>query len=103
MDGTKQEQGEARSVSVVKHSYTIPCSSAFRDAIEALAARRHVNVGDIARSVLLVMPPSAIQGFPDPGDPEAGDRETVILKSGPSQGRPWWKPMVKRCGPPVRP
>ena len=89
MDGTKQEQDGARGGSVVKHSYTIPCSSAFRDAIESLAARRHVNVGDIARSVLLVMPTAAIAGFPDPGDPEAGDRETVILKSGPSQGRPW--------------
>lgn len=89
MDGMKQEQSAARSASVVKHSYTIPCSSTFRDAIEALAARRHVNVGDIARSVLLVMPPAAIAGFADPGDPEAGDRETVILKSGPSQGRPW--------------
>lgn len=73
----------------VKHSYTIPCGSAFRDAVEALAARRRVNVGDIARSVLLVMPPALIAGFPDPGEPEAGDRETVILKSGPAEGRPW--------------
>lgn len=73
----------------VKHSYTIPCASAFRDAVEALAARRRVNVGDIARSVLLVMPPALIAGFPDPGEPEPGDRETVILKSGPAEGRPW--------------
>jgi hypothetical protein len=73
----------------VKHSYTIPCASAFRDSVEALAARRKVNVGDIARSVLLVMPPDAILAFPDPGDPPDGDRETVVLKSGPSEGRPW--------------
>jgi hypothetical protein len=73
----------------IKHSYTIPCSSAFRDAVEQLAARRRVNVGDIARSVLLVVPQEVIGAQPDPGDPEAGDRETVILKSGPSQGRPW--------------
>lgn len=73
----------------VKHSYTIPCASAFRDAVEALAAKRRVNVGDIARSVLLVMPIPVIAGFADPGEPEAGDRETVILKSGPAQGRPW--------------
>ena len=73
----------------VKHSYTIPCASAFRDAVEALAAKRRVNVGDIARSVLLVMPAPVIAAFADPGDPEAGDRETVILKSGPAQGRPW--------------
>lgn len=73
----------------VKHSYTIPCASVFRDAVDALAARRRVNVGDIARSVLLVMPPALIAGFPDPGEPAAGDRETVILKSGPAEGRPW--------------
>ncbi|HLO77956.1 MAG TPA: J domain-containing protein, partial [Magnetospirillum sp.] len=70
----------------VKHSYTIPCASAFRDAVEALAAKRRVNVGDIARSVLLVMPPATIAAFTDPGDPAAEDRETVILKSGPAQG-----------------
>lgn len=73
----------------VKHSYTIPCASAFRDAVEALAARRRVNVGDIARSVLLVLPPALIAGFADPGEPAGEDRETVILKSGPAQGRPW--------------
>lgn len=73
----------------VKHSYTIPCASAFRDAVEALAGRRRVNVGDIARSVLLVMPPALIAAFTDPGEPAGEDRETVILKSGPAQGRPW--------------
>jgi hypothetical protein len=73
----------------IKHSYTIPCASAFRDAVEALAAKRRVNVGDIARSVLLVLPPALIDGFADPGDPAPEDRETVILKSGPAQGRPW--------------
>lgn len=73
----------------VKHSYTVPCSSAFRDAVEALARQRQVNVGDLARSMMLVLPAEAIADFPDPGEPEPGDRETVILKSGPSQGRPW--------------
>ena len=73
----------------VKHSYTIPCSSAFRDAMDRLAARRKVNVGDIARSVLLVMPPEAVAAFADPGEPASDDRETVILKSGPALGRPW--------------
>ncbi|MBC7951732.1 MAG: J domain-containing protein [Rhodospirillaceae bacterium] len=75
--------------SAVKHSYTIPCASVFRDAVEALAGRRRVNVGDIARSVLLVMPAALIDGVPDPGDPPNDDRETIILKSGPAQGRPW--------------
>jgi len=72
-----------------KHSYTIPCASDFRDAVTALALRRRVNVGDLARSVLLVVPDEVIREFPDPGEPEAHDRETVILKSGAAQGRPW--------------
>jgi hypothetical protein len=73
----------------IKHSYTIPCASGFRDAVDQLAVRRKVNVGDIARSVLLVVPAEVIAAFPDPGEPPAEDRETVILKSGPAQGRPW--------------
>lgn len=79
----------AAANSAIKHSYTIACASTFRDAVEALAARRRVNVGDIARSVLLVLPAALINSFPDPGEPGAEDRETVILKSGPAQGRPW--------------
>lgn len=78
-----------RNGSTVKHSYTVPCASAFRDAAEALAHKRRVNVGDIARSILLVMPQAVIDGYPDPGEPKSDDRETVILKSGPALGRPW--------------
>tara|TARA_B100000427_G_scaffold238600_1_gene201505 strand:- start:624 stop:1304 length:681 start_codon:yes stop_codon:yes gene_type:complete len=72
-----------------KHSYTIPCSSGFRDAVSDLAVRRRVNVGDLARSVLLVVPENVIREYPDPGEPEPDDRETVILKSGAAKGRPW--------------
>lgn len=72
-----------------KHSYTIPCSSTFRDAVEALARRRGVNVGDMARSVLLVLPLDSIAAYADPGEPPAEDRELVVLKSGPAKGRPW--------------
>ena len=74
---------------IKKHSYTIPCTSMFRDAVMDLAARRRVNVGDLARSVLLVVPGGVIDEFPDPGEPEPNDRETVILKSGTAKGRPW--------------
>ncbi len=80
---------ETATATTVKHSYTVPCASIFRDAVDTLATRRRVNVGDIARSVLLVMPPETIAAFPDPGEPPADDRETVILKSGPAEGRPW--------------
>ena len=72
-----------------KHSYTIPCSSAFRDAVGALAEARHVNVADLARSVLLVVPAKTVSAFADPGEPGRDDRETVVLKSGPAEGRPW--------------
>ena len=84
-----------------KHSYTVPCSSAFREAVEALAEQRQVNVGDLARSVLLVVPGSQVESFPDPGEPPSHDRETVILKSGPAEGRPWRrKPRLQVRMPP---
>lgn len=81
--------GFSAELSNTKHSYTIPCSSAFRDAVERLAQGRGVNVGDMARSVLLVVPLAVIEGFDDPGEPPADDREVVVLKSGPAVGRPW--------------
>jgi len=74
---------------IVKHSYTVPCSSAFRDAVMSLAHKKMVNVADLARSVLLVVDYYTIDSFEDPGEPQSGDRETVHLKSGPSKGRPW--------------
>ena len=85
----------------LKHSYTVPCSSAFREAVEALAEQRQVNVGDLARSVLLVVPAEQVEQFPDPGEPPSHDRETVILKSGPAEGRPWRrKPRLQVRMPP---
>jgi hypothetical protein len=74
---------------VLKHSYTVPCQASFRDAVDALAMRRRVNVGDLARSVLLVVPTANVAACADPGEPAADDRETVVLKSGPAAGRPW--------------
>ena len=72
-----------------KVSYTIPCSSVFRDAVNELALRKRSNVGDLARSVLLMLPEETVRKMPDPGGPPVGDREQTMLKSGPSQGRPW--------------
>jgi hypothetical protein len=74
---------------MTKASYTISCASHFRDAVSSLAERRGVNVGDLARSVMLIVPMDDIHSFPDPGEPMADDRETVILKSGTAKGRPW--------------
>jgi len=72
-----------------KKSYVISCSSTFRDRVQALADARGVNVGDLARSVMLVVPPEAIVATEDPGGPAADDRETVILKSGRDVGKLW--------------
>lgn len=86
---------------VLKHSYTVPCASPFRDAVETLATRRKVNVGDLARSILLVVPAEAIATYEDPGEPPIEDRETVVLKSGPAEGRPWRrKPRLQVRMPP---
>jgi len=74
---------------MTKQAYTITCASRFRDDVLSLAERRGVNAGDIARSVLLVVPINEIRDYPDPGGPSAGDREVVILKSGAAKGRPW--------------
>ncbi|WP_420725627.1 MULTISPECIES: J domain-containing protein [unclassified Hwanghaeella] len=72
-----------------KRSYTIPCSTRFRNQILALAEARGVNAADLARSVILMLPESMIAAAVDPGDPKASDRETVTLKSGPDKGKPW--------------
>ena len=72
-----------------KRSYAIPCASAFRDAVTALAERRRVNAGDLARSVLLLVPRDVVARYPDPGEPAPNDREQVVLKSGPSANKPW--------------
>lgn len=72
-----------------KHSYTVPCTSAFRDEVTALAQKRGANVADLARSVVLVVTPEVIAAFPDPGGPASDDRETVVLKSGKAKGTPW--------------
>ncbi|MBY0432188.1 MAG: J domain-containing protein, partial [Rhodospirillales bacterium] len=89
------------STNVLKHSYTVPCASTFREAVEALASKRKVNVGDLARSVLLMVPMQTIDGYADPGEPAPQDRETVILKSGPAEGRPWRrKPRLQVRMPP---
>ena len=74
---------------VRKISYAIPCATRFRDAVLTLAEERSVNPGDLARSILLALPKSVVRTAPDPGEPEEHDRETIILKSGPSAGKPW--------------
>lgn len=78
-----------RGVSGHKKSHSIPCSTVFRDRVLALADRRGLNAGDLARSVMLLLPHEAIAAAADPGDPPPDDRDTVTLRSGPSKGKPW--------------
>ncbi|MDH5772036.1 MAG: J domain-containing protein [Rhodospirillaceae bacterium] len=72
-----------------KVSYTVSCASSFRDAVIDLARQKNCNVADIARSIVLALPEEMVRSFPDPGEPARDDRETVILKSGKSKGKPW--------------
>lgn len=72
-----------------KISYTVSCQSSFRNAVIGLAEKKKCNVADLARSVLLVVSQTTIDGHPDPGEPARDDRETVVLKSGKSKGKPW--------------
>lgn len=72
-----------------KQSYTIPCSSAFRDEIIERARHLGVNAADLVRSVFLTIPRVRIESFPDPGPPAKDDREEVMVKSGTAKGRPW--------------
>ncbi|MGB0749959.1 MAG: J domain-containing protein [Magnetospiraceae bacterium] len=72
-----------------KRSFTVSCPSAFRDRVLDLAARRGVNAGDLARSILLVFPEAVIAEWPDPGEPGREDRETIVLQSGRQAGKPW--------------
>ena len=78
-----------KSASTANRSYAIPCSSGFRDEILALASRRGVNVGNLARAVMLLVPTETVAMHPDPGEPETWDRESVTLKSGISAGKAW--------------
>ncbi len=72
-----------------KKAYIINCTTKFRNDIVKLAESKHVNVGDLARSIILTIPEDVINAFPDPGDPSEKDREPVFLKSGDNSGKVW--------------
>jgi hypothetical protein len=68
-------------------AYVVPCATAFRDRVTALAAQRGVSAGDLARAVLLLVPRGVVMRATDPGEPRPEDREVVKLRSGASKGR----------------
>lgn len=68
-------------------AYVVPCASAFRDAVMALAERRQASPSDLARAVLLLVPRDTLARTVDPGGPAPDDREHIALQSGASRGR----------------
>ncbi len=83
----RQPRGQGRSSK--GRSYVVPCSTRFRDAVLDLAQRKGVNVGSLARAVILLLPRDTLARWPDPGEPAAGDRESITVKSGPNAGKVW--------------
>lgn len=81
-----------RKTSQQKKAYTVPCSSHFRQEIESLLKNRNssndnVNIGDLARAVMLLIPDEVIESQPDPGDPDRNDRDIVTVLGGKAKGR----------------
>jgi hypothetical protein len=72
---------------VATKPYIIPCASAFRDAVLALAEQKSAQPGDLIKAVILTVGSDRIADHPDPGEPAAGDREEVTLQSGAQEGR----------------
>lgn len=75
-----------------KKAYTVACSSRFREQIEELVQSRNIsndniNIGDMARAVMLLIPNDVIQSQPDPGEPDQNDRDIVTVRHGRAAGR----------------
>lgn len=75
-----------------KQAHIVPCSTRFRQEIEALVRNRNsandnIGIGDLARSVMLLIPNEIIDSQPDPGDPDSNDRDIVTVTSGKAAGR----------------
>lgn len=68
-------------------SYVVACSSDFRDRVLALAERKGVAVSDLVSGLISLLHPHDIERFSDPGDAPSGDRDEVLLQSGPRAGR----------------
>ena len=68
-------------------SYVISCAGPFQAAVTELAQHLGVTASDLAISVMTLIPSEEIDRFADPGDAPDGDRETVVLRSGPRAGR----------------
>jgi hypothetical protein len=75
-----------------KNAYVVSCSTRFREQVEGLVQNRknqkqHINIADLTRAVLLLIPPDVIEAQPDPGEPDPNDRDIVTVKGGKASGR----------------
>lgn len=86
-EGAAAGEADSRAADARGKAYVVPCPSKFRDRVMALADKRGVSAGDLARAVLLLLPEEDLAKVPDPGGPAADDRDVVTLRSGPSKGR----------------
>jgi len=68
-------------------AYVVPCASAFRDAVQTEAAAAASSAADLARAALLLAGVDQVRAWPDPGEPQATDRETVVIRSGAAKDR----------------
>ena len=68
-------------------SYVVPCASAFRDRVIACARARGASAADFARAALLLAGEDKVRAWPDPGEPEGRDRESVTVRSGAAKDR----------------
>lgn len=68
-------------------SYVVSCAGPFQAKVTELAQSLGVTASDLAISVMTLIQAYEIDRFPDPGDAPDGDRETVVLRSGPRAGR----------------
>lgn len=62
--------------------YTVPCQAAFRTAVLTLAKRRGVDAAELVRMVLTLVAPAVRDGVPDPGEPDADDRDNPLRRHG---------------------
>lgn len=86
-DPDPKTRSRSNGSSMAGAAYVVPCASSFRDAVLALAERRHASPSDLARAILLLVPAETLARTADPGEPEPQDREHIALRSGASRGR----------------
>lgn len=79
--------GSIRNIPSQKVVVVVTCSSQFAADALVTAAEKTCSLGELARSVLLVMPRAIIDAEPDPGEPESTDRESITITHGKYVGR----------------